>query len=896
MKKHVHGLFLIAVLLASGQLTFAANEDAFSSCCKPPSNLELDCEELPSYFNPYDIHQLQQLFGKAKNWCNPGLVGELDPIVNLTSCETGTIIRRFRASNNYGSYDYCEQKITITGSHEYKIRFPADLQLSCGERPGNFNVIVDQSSCDYLVVNVKDHEFFDGNKNCGKILRTYKVINWCEYDTESQPTVIGRDEDCDGDPGDEDVWVIRRRSGYAFIDRNGNENDDNPRAGERRTCTPSNPKGYWRSTISKGYWQYTQHIKIGDNDAPVISAQTPEPFCSYNNLTCKGFVQIPFAVDDECTPNDVLIKVFVDGQQIASYARAGSYTASGQYSLGAHILEIHAKDGCGNPTVRKIPFEVIDCAAPTPTCINGLTVTLMPLPNDIDVTGDGEPDAAAATIWAKDLLVSQINDCSGVAGFSINRVGETPDFNQKSLTVTCDDPSTLDIEVYAWDDAFNPTAVQPDGTTGGRNYTFCRTYLLIQDNNDLCGSEVGTGFIAGSVYTEGGHGLPDVSMMLISQDSNLLDTDADGLFIFDSIPMQQSYKVVPTMNTNPAEGISIVDLILLQQHLMGIEPIRSPYRLIAADINRNGSVDEADAAALRNVMLGLVPEFPNNHSWRFINAAYVFPNPLNPWQEEFPEYMEIGSLSAAENYGNFIAIKIGDINGSIIADRRNASARFYTNLPLQLLARDIRAGETISVPVVADMQHVSGVQFALQFKPDQVTLLDIEPGLIDEKSVYLQREGGLVTVVWNNLDAAGSTDAVLFTLRLQGQQSAQLEETVRLSSRHLQPIALQGDAIARLNLSFAAEPATAKAFALLQNSPNPFHSETRISFELPAAGNALIRITDLSGRELWRREGNFDSGFNQVIIHKNELAASGVLLYSVETDAYRATKKMVVLP
>ncbi|MEZ4992316.1 MAG: hypothetical protein R2824_17970 [Saprospiraceae bacterium] len=38
--------------------------------------------------------------------------------------------------------------------------------------------------------------------------RTCSVINWCEYDGISDPVVVSRDEDCDGKPGDEDVWVI----------------------------------------------------------------------------------------------------------------------------------------------------------------------------------------------------------------------------------------------------------------------------------------------------------------------------------------------------------------------------------------------------------------------------------------------------------------------------------------------------------------------------------------------------------------------------------------------------------------------------------------------------------------------------------------------------------------
>ena len=55
---------------------------------------------------------------------------------------------------------------------------------------------------------MKDDFFSASGDECYKIFRTYSVINWCEYDGISDPVVVSRDEDCDGKPGDEDVWVI----------------------------------------------------------------------------------------------------------------------------------------------------------------------------------------------------------------------------------------------------------------------------------------------------------------------------------------------------------------------------------------------------------------------------------------------------------------------------------------------------------------------------------------------------------------------------------------------------------------------------------------------------------------------------------------------------------------
>ncbi len=896
MKKHFYSLFVL-LLFVSIRTAFAETSTTFSGCCKPPYDKTVTCDQLPYDFNPYNTYQLQTLFGKAENKCYPGLWVELEPIVNLNNCETGTIIRRFQASNNYNGYDVCEQIVTIIGVHNYKIRFPEDKELSCGETPLQEQVIKEQSSCDYLVVSIQDQKFFDGNSQCGKIFRTYRVINWCEYDGDSQPITIGRDEDCDSRPGDEQVWVIRRPSGIAYIDRDNNESNDNPRAGERRDCSPANPTGYWRTSYSTGYWQYTQHIKIGDNTPPTIAVTQPEPICSYNNA-CDALVEIPFSVDDICTPNDIKIKVFIDGTQIANFSKAGSYKTNGRYAIGAHELEIHAIDGCGNPTVTRTTFSIVDCKAPTPICVNGITATLMPTEPNSDADGDGDIDAAATTIWVNDLLKSQISDCSGIAGFSINRVGEMPDFTKKSLVLTCDDPSTLDVEIYAWDNADNPYVEQPDSTVGGRNYSFCRTYVLIQDNNDRCAPDPpGLGSISGSVWTEGNYKMANVNIMLVSNDSTIQYTGATGSYRFDSIPMQKDYKVIPILDENPTEGLSIVDLILLQKHVLGIEPIRSPYRLIAADVTRDGRLDNNDITELRNVLLGVQSSFTNNNSWRFIDASYVFPNPLNPWLEPFPEYIEINRMSTAENYGNFLAIKTGDVNGSVIADRLGAENRSNAALNLKITPQELIPGMTIRVPVIADLFSVEALQFALQFDTKALQFIDIEPGVISKNGFNTKlTPEGLLNVIWTNVQEKSLNTEVLFNLIFKVKDHTMLEDALHLSTRRWTPIAYtRGEAI-DLQLIFEGTEKNADRFILYQNTPNPFREATIIGFDLPETSPATLTIFDTSGKILWQQTGDFAKGYNAVNIERNLLPAHGLVFYSLKTTQHQIVRKMIVLP
>ncbi|MFN7117213.1 MAG: T9SS type A sorting domain-containing protein [Saprospiraceae bacterium] len=894
MIKQLHCLIPVFLLTFISYVPAAtAAEDDFSGCCKPPLDVVYWCNDLPYDFNPYDIYQLQVLFGKPQNKCYANVWAELNPIVKLTNCETGTITRRFQVSAHYG-YEYCEPTITIKGTHNYDIRFPADFEVSCGAAPPAEDLFTRESACDLLAVSVTDQTFSSSGSGCGKIFRKYKVINWCEYDGISDKVVIGRDEDCDGNAGDEDVWVLRRADGFAFIDRDDQEYNNNPKLNERG-CAPKNPKGYWRKVVSTGYWEYTQHIKINDKIAPVVTVEQPSPFCSYNN-NCDASTKISFTIWDDCTPNDIKSKIFINGVIVAEFRQGGEYFVTGTYKVGTHQVEIHASDGCGNSTVIKSSFQVVDCKAPAPICVNGITVTLMPTPANTDVNGDSIPDKAAMTISAKDLIISQVTDCSGIAGFSINRVGETPNINKTNLVLTCDDLGTLQVEIYAWDRANNPYAVQPDGKIGGRNRGVCQTYILVQENNNLCGGAAAIlGSLAGAIKTEDGHYLNNIPVLLVNDDSTMQRTNTEGIYNFDSLQMHKRYRVVPSFNENWTEGITLADIVALQKHLLNSEIIQSPYRLIAADIDRSNSVTGADLIELRKLLLGITTQFEYNTSWRFINAQHVFINPVNPWEAPFPEYVEVPEMTEAISNGNFIGVKIGDVDGSIMSDRESASSSRLNVANILIQDQAIPSGAYLEIPIrVKD--PLEAMLFNFNFDPTVLELVGIQYNIAKKENINMQHaQQGSIRVLWDPDLQTYSTNT-LFTLQFRAQRAAQLREVFSLSEPDIPASAQQKDGSNTGLVLQWTDAQQAPVFALYPNAPNPFREETVLSFQLPQATSGTVRIYDLTGKLLWEQQSDFVQGYNQLIVTQKSLGAQGLLLYTLETPQHRATGRMVVLP
>lgn len=124
-------------------------------------------------------------------------------------------------------------------------------------------------------------------------------------------------------------------------------------------------------------------------------------------------------------------------------------------------------------------------------------------------------------------------------------------------------------------------------------------------------------------------------------------------------------RITIERNDQPLNGVTTYDLTLISKHVLGLELLDSPYKIIAADVNQDGKVTTFDIIVLRKLILGIIDELPNGKSWRFLPEGYVFPNPANPFDPPFPEQYYIpASKPFHPNNFPFIGVKIGDVNDS----------------------------------------------------------------------------------------------------------------------------------------------------------------------------------------------------------------------------------------
>jgi hypothetical protein len=87
---------------------------------------------------------------------------------------------------------------------------------------------------------------------------------------------------------------------------------------------------------------------------------------------------------------------------------------------------------------------------------------------------------------------------------------------------------------------------------------------------------------------------------------------------------------------------------------------------------------------------------------------------------------------------------------------------------------------------------------------------------------------------------------------------------------------------------------TPVVFAVFQNSPNPFNPVTVIKFSLPDLSIYSFKVYDMTGREIFSTQGIGSKGSHEIRFDGSNLS-SGIYFYTVQTDKYTATKKMILV-
>ena len=746
-------------------------------------------------------------------------------------CNTGTVRREWYLVSNPNEKCVQELRITSPVFNATSVVFPKDTTLATcdlGKATPDFlnsKPIVNRLACRDIGVSYIDQVFRDIPGACIKVIRTWKVIDWCSY--SSNPVVVEQSQ--------------------------------------KILLTGTGPV-----TFAGGCGARTIKASAGKCDTMVTLSVNPMDDCT-DEEEWKYSWTLNLDSDKDNSIDD----------------RGTTNSTTQNLPAGTHRISFTVTNVCGTQSTCAYNITVIANKAPTPVCY-GEIVWVMDRSGTTDV-------------WANDFIQStSTNICGRAAQFDyyiFKRDNNNIVFSTSTtgIRLTCADipngqVARIPLKVYVRD--------RNSGLSD-----FCNVTLILQDSplTNACTDRPDLlPAISGKITTDRNEGVEEIEVSLKNMTSSAeikSMTKQNGEYKLEGVDVFDPKSIGAYKNNDILNGVSTLDLVMIQRHILGIQKIDSPYKLLAADVNNSRSITAGDLVSLRKLVLGVTNEFDNNTSWRFVPSSHVFSDVNNPF--DYPFKVNFDSLYEDKKNVNFTAVKVGDVNGSVVVNAKSTEFRSGSTLftsdemkfsPGEIVKCEVRAG---------DDMHILGTQFGIDFNADQLLFMGLSSGAFDIKSQHynpFNAPNGKLSFSYDIANGKSlKSDEVLFTIEFKALAGGNTKN-IRLDQAGIRPEVYDIDGSVR-NLFIQTRDININhsQTSLYQNEPNPFKESTVISFELAKPEFVKLRILDLTGKLIYTSNGNYEKGFNSINVNNTQIGTSGVYYYQIEAGEFTATKKMILI-
>lgn len=370
-------------------------------------------------------------------------------------------------------------------------------------------------------------------------------------------------------------------------------------------------------------------------------------------------------------------------------------------------------------------------------------------------------------------------------------------------------------------------------------------------------------------------------------------TTADGSYSFTKT--NYTNRVQPLKNDEWRKGVDILDVARIRRHFLQTDILNDNYKILAADVNKDGKINVLDVAYTNRLFLHKINEFPNNTSWRFIPEA-LGAN-FDPLNVNIPEFINLNDPNVDDTKLNFISVKTGDVdNNALLRNEHETSTRSVLALNISLPDTVVNAGTNIRIPVkVNGLDSISIMSMVINFDYTQLVLKDIEsdkiPGFSNSNFNDL---GDRVLIGWDHPQVKSiSAEGVLLTLVFE------TKNMVGVSPLEMSDINMYTRDFNKINViaqngtlaygTSSTESWTTTKF--LKAYPNPFSGSIQILAALPQQEDYTLQVYDVNGKLIFTKFVD-RINYKQPVLLDN-FPNSGVYLVNLSSNSINENLKIV---
>ncbi len=588
---------------------------------------------------------------------------------------------------------------------------------------------------------------------------------------------------------------------------------------------------------------FTQKIAIIDTFAPVITGVRDTII--FNQGDCGVQINFTNIKVDDC---DTRLTLTNNSPQARNN---NGIDPSGFYPIGIYTIALSATDACNNSSQASFRVEVRDTSSQVFACRNVERI--------IQPTG-------IVSVNARELVGYFGNNCASTFNARVVMSRQGLD-TVSSKVYTCDNLTlvgqellkrdTLTIQVYSGNTLLHSCSAVLTIKAGGN----CQNFFALKNNVRTITEEV----------------VPNFSISLMTGGKELVKkmTDDKGQTTINA-PQGVDMMIVPFKNDDHLNGVNTLDLVQMQRHILGISKFRSPYHMIAADVNNDKKISISDIVEMRSLILGVKENFSNHTSWVAIDGDYSFASVDGALEEDYPQHLELDQINKDMDL-SFVGVKIGDVDVSYTASalQKNIQQRSKA-IELSLLDKDVKIGQTFELELDLSQYNAIGAEISIALA--QAELLEIS----GKDWISGQTANQLKLINYN----AQSLDKV--SLKLRALQSGKISDFIEMESGEIYTNDLGKN---KVQIAWNAEDI---GQAELKVYPNPLHERATISIISDKEEDTAYLITDQLGKVVLKNTIHINKGQNLIELSRSSLNGNGVYFLIMKVGGEQKSTKLIV--